>query len=202
MLRRGHSLLESLVAIAIMATMASMLIPAVQKVRAAADRTVCMNNLKQIGLAIHTYRDAHKVLPYARLCPAPWPYDNRPGTDITRALPDYTPQAILMPFVEGTTKVFRCPEGEDDTSGSPTSGRTLQVSYALNPRLGGRDLGRGAPRMFAWEHTGLPNCGSEAAHWESWSASADAVHVRHASPRHSGLRNVLGRNGDVHSEPP
>src|SRR5262245_59233919 len=110
MLRRGHSLLESLVAIAIMATMASMLIPAVQKVRAAADRTVCMNNLKQIGLAIHTYRDAHKVLPYARLCPAPWrngndpfcnnlpspntytgpseiwwaPYDNRPGTDITR----------------------------------------------------------------------------------------------------------------------
>ena len=82
--RRGHSLLESLVALTIMAALAALLIPAVQKVRAVADRTACQNNLRQIGLALHDFHDAHKQFPYARLCPAPW----RNGTDLLcNALP-------------------------------------------------------------------------------------------------------------------
>jgi prepilin-type N-terminal cleavage/methylation domain-containing protein len=62
-MRRGMTLIELLVVIAIVAVLIALLLPAVQQAREAARRTVCKNNLRQLGIALHNYHDAHSTFP-------------------------------------------------------------------------------------------------------------------------------------------
>ena len=71
--RRGFTLIELLVVIAIIAVLIALLLPAVQAAREAARRAQCVNNMKQLGLAIHNYASTHNVLPAGRI------YGPRPG---------------------------------------------------------------------------------------------------------------------------
>ena len=90
----GFTLIELLVVVAIIGVLVALLLPAVQKVREAANRVSCANNLKQIGLACHNYDDTNGKLPPGQLGPCPPNSRRKANWQNVGAL------AFLLPYLE------------------------------------------------------------------------------------------------------
>ncbi|OWK38163.1 DUF1559 domain-containing protein [Fimbriiglobus ruber] len=95
--RRGFTLIELLVVIAIIAILIGLLLPAVQKVREAASRAKCTNNLKQLGIALHSYADTNNGLPPAQI-------DNSGSAYSTPLSGNFGPNwaILILPYIEQT----------------------------------------------------------------------------------------------------
>jgi prepilin-type N-terminal cleavage/methylation domain-containing protein/prepilin-type processing-associated H-X9-DG protein len=85
--RSGFTLIELLVVIAIIGVLIALLLPAVQAAREAARRAQCVNNLKQLGIAIHNYHDVVNKLPWGA---GPWGWN------------DWSTHVMLLPYIEQT----------------------------------------------------------------------------------------------------
>jgi prepilin-type N-terminal cleavage/methylation domain-containing protein/prepilin-type processing-associated H-X9-DG protein len=117
--RSGFTLIELLVVIAIIAVLIGMLLPAIQKVREAAARSSCSNNLHQIGVALMSYHDAYGYFPFEDGAPPAWPVVILPYMEQSTIYKSLNPNANFTNANSiGSVKSYLCPARRSGSVGA------------------------------------------------------------------------------------
>ncbi|HWL07066.1 MAG TPA: DUF1559 domain-containing protein, partial [Planctomicrobium sp.] len=129
---QGFTLIELLVVIVIIAILVALLLPAVQQAREAARRSTCRNNLKQLGLALHNYHDAHNLFPPSCIVTSPG------GTCAGYGAPAVSGLTLLLPYL-GQTPLYNNYDfnvGQNGGGSGTSQGRRVNEA-AANTNISG-----------------------------------------------------------------